>query len=252
MRTPIIDIKPGWRNNIIMTWDHLREHYHILPNDQCATHIHISLTPHYNLDHLKRIASAIIYFEPAFEALVPEARRGNEWARSIWLESPNLAWKGKSRSESIEAIQQAPNEISLISLLQTFNDAKYSWNFWSLTTSKHTIEYRQPPASAKADEVLSWAELALTFIQVSMIHGSAASLHSFPANLKGLRWYLDLVKQPAINEPHWLQWLWNGKPLTGAVEPTYDPLWQDEMTAKLKAQAAADMRLIRQHPRFYH
>lgn len=251
LRTPVIDIEPGWRSNTIMTWRHLQEYYHILPNHECATHVHVSLSPNYSLNQLKRIASAVIYFEPAFEALMPEDRRGNEWARSIWLESPHFAVKGRSRNESIKEIEKAPSQDALISLLHAPGDPSYAWNFWSLTTPKRTIEFRQPPASTTVQEVLSWAELTLNFIQVSLIYGSRASLADFPANIKGLRRYLYQVYEAGINEPSHLRSLWAGKSPTAALEPIPEPMMLPEWTPGLTAMACDDDRRIRQHPKFY-
>jgi Putative amidoligase enzyme len=252
MRTPVIDFKPGWRDSVKMTWKYLEEDYRIIPTDDCATHIHISLTPQYTLDQLKRIASAIIYFEPAFEALVPDDRRGNLWCRSIWLEGPKFALQDKSRAQSIELVERAPNTMALLHLLHVIDDPRYAWNFWSLLSPKQTIEFRQPPACETADETLSWAELAVNFIQVSIKHGSAATLRLYPANAEGLRWYLGLVNERGVNEPDRLRGIWAGiySP-NAAMEPIYVPWGGDELRPKLEAKAAEDMRLIRRHPRFY-
>lgn len=182
---------------------------------------------------------------------MPEERRGNEWARSIWLESPNLAIQGKSRYDSIQEIEKAPSEDALISLLHVPEVLTYTWNFWSLTTSKRTIEFRQPPASSNVQEALSWAELALNFIQVSLIYGSHASMATFPANIKGLRWYLNQVPEAEINEPNRLQRLWAGKSPHDALEPIPEPLTLPDLESRLTAMATDDLKRIRQHPRFY-
>jgi hypothetical protein len=251
MRTPALEFKPGWRDCIHTTWKYLEEHYHIIPTHDCGTHIHISLTPQYTLDQLKRIASAIIYFEPAFEALVPDDRRGNEWCRSIWLEGPKFAWQDKTRAQSIELIERAPNTMALLSLLHLNEDPRYAWNFWSLLSPKQTIEFRQPPSCETADEALSWAELAVNFIQVSVKHGSAASLRLYPANAKGLRWYLGLVHERGVSEPDRLRRIWAGiQSPNAAIEPIYVPWGGDELRPGLEAKAAEDMRLIRRHPQF--
>ena len=220
MRTPIIDVKPGWRDPILATWRYLLRNYEVRSNHECATHIHISLVPGYNLGQVKGIASAVIYFEAVFEALVPEERRGNEWAQSNWLESPKLAQKDKSRSESINEIARARDIDAVVSLMQICNDPKFAWNFLPLTTNKQTIEFRKPPGSETADEALCWAELALNFVQASLGYGFLRDLNQFPQNIRGLRSFLEKGLNPRINDPDRLQMLWANQPPNAAIAPT--------------------------------
>jgi len=50
-------------------------------------HIHISPEGgEWHIQNLKRVANALIYFEPALEKLVPEHRRGSIWASILFLE----------------------------------------------------------------------------------------------------------------------------------------------------------------------
>lgn len=253
MITPVLEVKPGWRDDVIATWRYLEKYYMVSSNDDCATHIHISVTPQYNLDQLKRIASAILYFEPAFEALMPEERRGNEWAQSNWLEGSCLAQHGLSRSKSIEEIERAPDEGALVRMMQISRDPRYVWNFWNVFTPLRTIDFRQPPGSKTANEALSWTELALNFIQVSIHYGSSTVLETYPANIKGLRWYLALVNDPRINEPGRLRRLWAGKDPAAALEPLFapeSPAVTEKMEKKIEKMAVADMKRIRSHPSF--
>ena len=111
MVSPIFNVTtdPQWRDHAKATWQNLTRNYEISGNDACSTHIHVSLQPDYCLTDLKQIASSVIYFELAIEALVPEYRRGdedggNEYAKSNWLNSSELAKRGKTRSESIDEI----------------------------------------------------------------------------------------------------------------------------------------------------
>ncbi len=250
MRTPIIDVRAGWRNSIIFTWEHLREYYDITHNHECATHIHISLVPQYDLEELKRVAMSVIYFETAFEALVPETRRGNVWAQSNWLESPSFAQRNRSRWESITEIERVIDASEFLQLMQNFGDPRYAWNFWNLTTANKTIEFRKPPGSVTADEALSWAELALNFIQVSIRLGSSRLLRSYSANIKGLRLFLRQVNEPGVNEPDRLDRLWAGEPPNAAVPPIYSPTRKGKTKDKIKPKIAADMKRIRSHPDF--
>ena len=108
MVSPIFLAFPGstWRTDVEATWTYLSTYYGIVGTQYAGTHIHVGLEPDYSLTDLKRVAQAVIHFEPAFEALVPRARRGNVHARSNWLDAPGLARKGKSRSGSVAAIEE--------------------------------------------------------------------------------------------------------------------------------------------------
>ncbi|KAF7505495.1 hypothetical protein GJ744_000742 [Endocarpon pusillum] len=134
MISPIFDVYPlsGWRRHVIATWNFLEQHYSITTRDSCATHLHVSLVPHYDLKDLKRVAVSIIHFEPAFEALMPEARRGNPFCQSNWLDSPCLAPAGLSRSESIAEIERKLDAYDVITSIQNGGDKCFAWNFESL------------------------------------------------------------------------------------------------------------------------
>ena len=67
-------------------WNYLNANYKITANASCGTHVHMSVAGGYSLEELKRLSHAIIHFEPALEALLPEDRWGNEYTKSNWIE----------------------------------------------------------------------------------------------------------------------------------------------------------------------
>lgn len=228
------------------TWAYLNKHYRILGDDNCSTHINVSLMPNYNLADLKLIASAIIHFEEAFEALMPDHRRGNEFATSNWLGSPYLSRQGKNRRQSIEAIQAAHNEVDLFRLIQGYNTNDFCWNFLPVFGSNRSIEFRQPPGSLKSIEVLGWAELVMHFVQASVRFGS--SLQLFPANVGGLRSFIEQIHHENMNNADWLLRLWAGKPNDMAFPPKEihpEILSKRDTTQRLTGAAMAALRLSR-------
>ena len=233
------------------TWTYLTNHYEITANDNCSTHIHISLDPALSLLEVKRIAQAVIHFEPAFEALVPPARRENDYVKSNWLDSPTLTQGDKSRSEVISAIEAEGDTNGLVKLMQSKDNRNFGWNFWSLF-SKGSIELRKPPASTTPEEVLSWAELALSFVQTSIECGSAQQLQKVPPTIGGLRWFLLQSTIPGMNEPARMHRLWEGKDPGAALEPIPNSraflVWEGQKKAlamaRLRELAAADQRRI--------
>ena len=221
-------------------WWYLKSKYNITTNDTCSTHIHISLDPIYTTPELKRIASAIIHFEPAFEALVPEVRRNNCYVKSNWLDSPYLKDGNKTRSQLISQFEAQTRNNGIASLMQTLFDRDYAWNFWALYR-KRTIEFRKPPACTAPEEILAWAELALSFIQAPVHCDSTERFQNVPATIGGLRWFVSQSSVPGVNEPARMQRLWAGRDPKETLQPVpqtvgYFP-WEE------KERAAAKQRL---------
>lgn len=252
MVSPAFEVYPksGWRDSVVDTWKYLQRHYFIQVNELCSTHIHVSLVPSYTLTDLKRIACSVIYFESAFEALVPKERRGNIWAKSNWLDNPRLAQKGVSRLDSMTLIEQARYTDKVIESVQGKGDRDYAWNFESLI--KHdTIEFRKPPPSLTPAEALSWAELAMNFVQASIKYGTSEQLQKVPSTVQGLRWFLRQVEVPGMNESHRLQRIWGRKDANAALESeiVHGPELERDglMEMKLKQMSNEDIKRIRAH-----
>jgi Putative amidoligase enzyme len=254
--SPILQAIPGsdWRQHVEATWKYLTDHYNVSTTYKCSTHIHISLDPFYTTLEIKRIAQAVIHFETAFEALVPPVRRSNSYAKSNWLDSPYLANEDKSRSQLITEIEKMPMADEVTRLMQKGRDRDYAWNFWAIF-GKRTIEFRKPPASTTAEEVLSWAELALSFIQASVKYESTEKLQRIPATVGGLRWFVSQFIEPGVNEPARMQRIWAGMDPTACLAPIPNPTgyWQYEVAERraaiirLARLAAADERQIQRH-----
>jgi Putative amidoligase enzyme len=256
---------PGstWRRGVEETWRYLKKNYNVLGSDTCATHIHIGLESGFDLVHLKRIAQAVIHFETAFEGLVPSCRRNNPYVKSNWLDAPGLAQKNKSRPESIAAIGATSNPEQLLALLHpvarlhVHKIRSFSWNFFSWY-SKGSIEFRKPPASVTSVEALSWAELAMSFVQASIGCESSKTLQDIPPSAGGLLWFLEKFgTEQGVNEPARLQRLWRGTHPELFIEPKPQPQdntdlkpeqvfeLYDSLTIMATADKARVMALIR-------
>ncbi|KAF7511683.1 hypothetical protein GJ744_003846 [Endocarpon pusillum] len=235
MISPILVAYPGskWREDVEATWKYLQDQYHITTNRRCSTHIHLSLDPFYTTPEIKRIAQACIYFEPAFEAIVPPVRRFNAYAKSNWLDSPTVAREDRSRSELIAAIEGAVQVDVIARLMQYRGDREYAWNFWALFR-RRTIEFRKPPACTRPEEVLAWAELALSFIQACIKYENTTQLQKVPPTIGGLRWFLSQFTEAGVNEPKRMQRLWWGRSANAMVQPYPQPVgfWAWEVAAR--------------------
>jgi Putative amidoligase enzyme len=249
MRAPMLDVKPDWRKPVIAAWEYLTQYYSVTENRLCSTRIQISLMPSYTLEQLKRIASSAIYFEPAIEALVPALhRRGADWARSNWLDSPYLARKGKSRVESIEAINAARCEKDLVRLMQREDDKCYVWNFCSVI-QMGTVEFRKAPGSKTSAAALSWAQFVLNFVQASLECGTLQWLQEIPATIGGLKRFVQRINDvEGVNDPELLKRVFHRKRENEAIGPTHFPdgrLEGSELSAQLDSMVAREVAEIK-------
>ncbi|KKK26137.1 hypothetical protein ARAM_005994, partial [Aspergillus rambellii] len=119
----------SWRQHIEFLWNFLRTDFQVNANTSCDTHVHLSRAGGYSLADLKQICQSIIHFEPAFEALLPEDRLSNEYARSNWLDNANFGHRNLSRKQSIAVIQRASSMRELVLLMNPDHDKMFGWNF---------------------------------------------------------------------------------------------------------------------------
>lgn len=246
-----------WREDVEATWTYLSANYDIAGNASAGTHIHIGLEPEYSLTDLKRISQAVIHFETAFEVLVPRCRRGNIHAKSNWLHAPGLARTGRSRPESIAALGSVICFRDLVDLLHPTilpngqYDRSFSWNF-SSWFEKRSIEFRLPPTSLTSKEALSWAELAMSFVQASTRVVSSEQLQTIPPTMGGLRWFVrNYGNEPGVNQPGRLERLWRSAEPGAILEPKPQVSGLKErdrlqLEGRLTTMALADERRIRE------
>lgn len=257
MVSPILRAFPGsnWRNHVQATWKFLHQHYKLEATDDCATHIHISLEPKYTLDEIKKVAQAAIHFEPAIEVLVPKSRRGNPYCKSNWLNAPGFTTKEPTRAETIANLGKKMALRGLITAMHitgTDVSKNFCWNFCSIV-NKGTIEFRKPPASLDADAALSWAELAMSFVQAAIKCESPEALQQVPANIRGLRWFLETAAVPGMNELWRLDRLWRDKDPDLILEPVWiyydDQEWINHIGLVTEMARKDKQRLQRQAER---
>lgn len=224
-----------WRSHVEATWRYLELGYEITEDADCSTHVHISVEGGYSLEELKRIAQCVIHFEPAFEALVPPQRRGGECAsaKSIWLDSDHLAYQNRSRDASIRFIETLTDFYTFSTVMNPDRDRTYGWNFRSIE-KYYTVEFRKPPGSTTADQVLGWAELAMSFVQASLRLGSIEKLRKVPSTVGGLLWFIQQSRVPGMNEHNRLYQFWQGISMRQFEEPgTNRPVLAQEDLAML-------------------
>lgn len=163
---------------------------------------HISIYPlfealrgEWTVDKLKPIAKAIQYFEPAFEALLPASRRGNQWAKSNWLENPEL--RGVELCRRLEIIDER-RAVRDVALLMNPTTRLLGWNFTELIggsrITRGTIEFRRSAGANEPAEVLAYAEFITLFINSAQ--NDELDLYDFEITIEGLRSLVEMQDCP--------------------------------------------------------
>jgi Putative amidoligase enzyme len=199
-------------------WEILESHCKIETNQSCGTHVHLSPPEdnQWDLASLKSISRSILWFESGLEALVPESRRGNEYAKSNRFDNPKL--HGKSGADCFQLIDQCANNVEIVNLMNNDGDRHYAWNFKNLYYGgKMTIEFRRAPGVILARHCLSWVELAAAFTRAARNFGSAAQLNGYSRDVAGLKNFISAGLVPGMNELQLMSLIFDGK--SGGLEP---------------------------------
>lgn len=155
-----------------------------------------------------------MYFEEAFEAVLPPHRQANWWAKSHHLDNSNF--EGKTLQDCFKLIDRCDTNVAIADLMNE-PDRYFAWNFRNLFYGgKATIKWRQPPAVTTATGCLVWLELAINFVQSARrgiatmelaqgVYGrGAAGLYSFA--LKGV------AIGEGLSDHRYLDNIFKGKP----------------------------------------
>jgi Putative amidoligase enzyme len=202
------------------TWGYIQKYYLVGKTTLCSTHVHISAIfigddgeRGMDLESMKRIAQCVIHWEPALEALTPEERRGNMYARSNWIDNPRFKAPIQTRSIVITQIGECRSRDEIIDLMSPkLLDRFWAWNFRAMN-KYGTIEFRKGSASLNGEQVLAWSELALCFVQSAM-QTDINSLGRVPANVAALKRFLGGAEKVKA-----LKLIFDGKRDDASVQP---------------------------------
>lgn len=183
--------KSAWRSHLEIFWRFIETDYNVSVNASCGTHVHLSRVGGYSLTDLKKICQCVIHFETAFEALVPENRLGNEYARSNWLDNTNFAYKNLSRRQTIERIEDTSTINELVLLMNPNENKFFGWNFlYLLNNPNRTIEFRRGSGCTSAQQAFVWIEIAMSFIEAAVQLKSRRHLERMPGTVGGLKSFI--------------------------------------------------------------
>lgn len=230
MVSPILHFQPSsrWRTEIKDFFASMSSLYDLDTNRSCGFHVHLSPGDpsgdrvDWTLDELKNIAMAVVYFEDAFELLIPETRRGSKWHRPN--RAQNQAFMGLSTEKCLRRIGEVRDAALLCLMMHQSENS--NWNFMNIyaPSGTGTVEFRQPPGVTGAAACLSWAELAVDFVQSARgWPGLSAGIGSYPRTVEGLEQFCYDGMTLGVSNPGCLDPLFAGK--SGALEAR----WADEL-----------------------
>ncbi|KAG8164617.1 hypothetical protein KVR01_004892 [Diaporthe batatas] len=202
-----------WRAHVQNLFKTMRESYVFESNRSCGFHVHASpAAGAWSLQELKSICMAVVYFEDAFEAIVPEHRRGNQWIKSNTVDNPKLA--NLPTAQIFERIKACENAVEIADLMHP--DRYYAWNFTNLYYGgKATIEWRRAAGVTSAEGCLVWAELAIDFLQSARRPG--VQLGKYSRDVAGLRAFVGEGLVAGMSDERYLRPIFEGK--SGSLKP---------------------------------
>lgn len=117
--SPIMSFEPGspWRQNLRSHFKIVESYAKIMSDITCGTHVHVSPgDSEWTLGQVKNVSRSILYFEEAFEVLLPPERRGNRQCRSNRIDNPKLKHLPDLEA-CFEEIQECSSTKALIHLM---------------------------------------------------------------------------------------------------------------------------------------
>lgn len=248
----MVDKEDRWRSFKDSMWDFLETNYDVAVNECCGTHVHVSTVGGWTLDTLKNMCHSIIHFEPAIEAILPSDRRGNEYAKSNWVDNPHFARKNLGRKGSMALIQRCTNIRDLVALMHPGEggfDKMYGWNITYINKSARegTAEFRRGSASTNFSDALMWMEFAMAFVVSAINKGTIENLQKVPATLGGLKWFVEDAARSsgpaaAFTASSHMQRLFNGKREDLALQPKLVGRLSPDKVNKLKRKEMEDKK----------
>ena len=207
----------------------------------CGTHLHVSPGgSEWTLDQVRNISRSVLYFEEAFEALLPPERQWNRHCRSNWNDNPKLrclpdleaccqAIQGCTTIKALTHLMNAKEENYVLSLYDVVagenpeTDRRYAFNFENLlegkigtigkddrlgitfvnlsTCSSSEAEFRRPPCVTNYEDCVMWVEFGASFILAAMQYGITLDhLRSYEPDVAGLAAFIEMAAIPGVND----------------------------------------------------
>ncbi|KAL9092373.1 MAG: hypothetical protein Q9159_000881 [Coniocarpon cinnabarinum] len=160
-----------------------------------TTHVHLGTQEsEFQLDQLKLICAAVIHWEPAWEAVLPwkndEGFRGS-LARSLYLENPNFAPAGITRSEAINMIERCRSKEEFIDKIHPHSSKFWNFNFGHCTDKDtQTIEFRRGDMSTSEEHATMWTAVAVSFMLAALKCKSVEEIEKAKVTVSALEQFM--------------------------------------------------------------
>lgn len=158
--------RSNWAKVQKVVWDCVECNFIIKPSNSCGTHIHVSLASRrgFDLQRMKRLGKAVVYFERCIDSIMPDHRRRSKYCRSNRY---NATLENLSMAEIFDAIEASRSHAELAELLSP--GRLFRWNFRHMAdparrVKAETVEFRQPPGSTTIEQALFWQRFTLCFV----------------------------------------------------------------------------------------
>lgn len=188
----------SWREDVQELWKYLDDHYVIQEVRHSNTIIRIILDNLYTRTDIKRIAQAVIHFEPVFDLFMPDQHEPTAFTRRNWRDHADLGQAGLTQAQSIDYLEEisaslpAGNDRSRRTLVcsHLWPSAHFSWA-WTLDAHLiKPVEFGRLPASATSGDVIIWSDLVLSFVHAAIACPSTTQLQYIASNRVGLQYFL--------------------------------------------------------------
>ena len=226
-----------WREEVRKVWNTLLQIAEVEINQMCATHVHVSPkeTKIWDLDQLKKIAKAVVYFENAFDIISTPSRRAHRFTHTN--KSGNIKLSSLTIEECCDKIARCKNALQLINIMQSSRDKptpsrEFAWNFQNTalegvrgepilgtigvsntqsspkrdqgTDIIPSSEFRRAPGVTKAEHCLIWVELAVSFVQAAVTIDIQQAAAQYKPTVQGLKDFMTKTTVPNMNEKKYL------------------------------------------------
>ena len=228
-----------WRPSLRWHFQTIQNYADIMSDASCGMHIHVSPGgSEWTLDQVRNVSRSILYFEEAFEALLPLERRGNRQCRSNRIDNPKLrclpdldaCCQAIQECTTIKALTHLMNAnanedygLSILDEVVGVNmetDRRYAFNFENLLEGKigtigkdaqlgiafidcssSKAEFRRPPCVTNYEDCVMWVEFGASFILAAMQCGiSLDHLRSYQPDVAGLEAFIGMTVLAGVND----------------------------------------------------
>jgi hypothetical protein len=193
---------PRWREAVKETWTYLTRCYEIQGDNQCVTTIRLHCIPSFQAPQLKRIAQAIIHFEPVLDLFMPDKDGSEIVMKRNWRENPLLGQSNQTQAQSIALIEDipitgtggsGPMPQDLVSSIMghdtVWSETRYLWYLRYRQTDVMT--FCKPVVCESAEDAVRWSDLILSFIRAALACPSPTRLQMIAMNHCGLQYFLS-------------------------------------------------------------